>query len=347
VLEHACIDDTTYTGWAFANSSLAIYNGPEIVRSLREARKLVRPLRVVLRRGPAGCGKTTRIVKAVKVSEVVLCPAKASVKETRERIQRDRKDLAFPVMERCKTIDSYLVNVLTRAEVRALRADSLQGDEAFMTRSGRWYACALLLGADQVFAYGDAEQIPHVPRALCPQLYLRLNPSEVESDWVSYRCPHDVIAAVGDLYDWRARSASKVVHSLSILPSADSSPVPEGCVMVCMYQDDKKVIAQMYKSVTVRIRIMTVHEAQGNTFEHVRLHRFVRGKNQTHVPDAFDLFQKDSYVLVAMTRHTLSFGYYTQMGEDNVVRRVRQGKLQTRINAAADLASAGESVEHM
>jgi len=114
-----------------------------------------------------------------------------------------------------------------------------------------------------------------------------------------------------------------------------------------MYQDDKKVIAQLYKAVTTSYRIMTVHEAQGNTFQHVRLHRFVRGKSQTHVPDAFDLFQKDSYVLVAMTRHTHSFGYFTQMGEDNVTRRIRQGKLQSRINAAADLASAGEPVEHL
>nr|QNQ74058.1 ORF1 [Plasmopara viticola lesion associated vivivirus 2] len=347
VVEHATIADTSYTGWAFANTSLAVYNGPEIVAALQASMKVYRPVDVVLHFGPAGCGKTTEIVRVTEQNDVILCPAKASVLETRGRLTKSRTDMKFPVLMRCKTVDSYLVHVLSNPRVRALRTDVLRGDEAFMMRSGRWYACALLLGAKRIDAYGDPQQIPHVPRALCPALHLRLRPTSVDEKFVSYRCPHDAVAAVGDIYGWKVRSASKVSRSLAQLSGVDAEPVEPGCVMLCMYQDDKKVLSTMYARQTVPIRIMTVHEAQGNTFQHVRLHRFVRGKNQTNVPDAFDLFQKKEYVLVAMTRHTHSFRYYTQMGSDQVSARVVQGSSVSRINAAADLASAGKAVEFM
>jgi len=216
-----------------------------------------------------------------------------------------------------------------------------------MMRAGRWYACALLLGAKRIDAYGDPYQIPHVPRAICPAIHLRLIPTAVDEQYVSYRCPHDVIAAVGDVYHWKVRSASKVVRSLAQLSSVEAEQVEPGCVMLCMYQDDKKTLQLMYAKQSAPIRIMTVHEAQGNTFQHVRLHRFLRGKNQTNVPDAFDLFQKKEYVLVAMTRHTHSFRYFSQMGADQVSSRILQGSSVSRINAAADLASAGQAIEHM
>jgi hypothetical protein len=347
VVEHATIADTSYTGWAFANTSLAVYNGPEIVASLRESLKVYKPLTVVLHSGPAGCGKTTTIVKVTNQSDVILCPAKASVLETRERLLKTRPDLKFPVLHRCKTVDSYLVHALSNPRVRELKTEVLRGDESFMMRSGRWYASALLLGASRIDAYGDPHQIPHVPRAICPALHLRLVPTSVDEQFVSYRCPHDAVASVGDIYGWKVRSASKVVKSLGQLNSIDAEQVEHGCVMLCMYQDDKKTLASMYAKYSVSIRIMTVHEAQGNTFEHVRLHRFLRGKNQTTVPDAFDLFQKKEYVLVAMTRHTRTFRYFSQMGSDQVSQRIVQGSSVSRINAAADLASAGKAIEFL
>jgi len=308
----------------------------------------VRPLDVVLHKGPAGCGKTTQIVKSVQLDDVVLCPARASVMETRARLLSTRPELRFPVMERCRTVDSYLVHVLSRPGVRSLRTSVLRGDEAFMMRAGRWYACALLLGAERLEAYGDPHQIPHVPRALCPTLHLRLEAGAYDDQWVSYRCPHDAVAAVGDVYGWCARSGSRVIRSLKIIAAAlETEPVEPGTVMLCMYQDDKKTLASLYASMSVPVRIMTVHEAQGNTFEHVRLHRFVRGKNQTSVPDAFDLFQKPEYVLVAMTRHTKSFGYWSQMGTDMVAERIRQGQSVSRMNAAGDVKSAGVALEYL
>jgi len=344
--EHFTIDNTSFEGWAFANESLAVYNGPEIVSALRLAMERVVPLHVTLRRDPAGGGKTTRIVNSVKVDEVVLCPAKASVDETRGRIRKFRSELSFPVHERCRTIDSYLVNVIKNRKVEAMRASVLRGDEAFMTRSGKWYACALLLRTDSLSLYGDPEQIPHVPRALCPRLHLSIKPSVVEFGWITYRCPRDALAAVGDLYEWKARSASKVERSLSLLDSPDIKSVSRGCVMLCMYQSEKTVLQKWYRDVNVPIRVMTVHEAQGNTFEHVRLHRYIRGKNRTDIPDAFDLFQKPNYVLVAMSRHTQSFGYWSEMGQDEVSRRIVQGSLQSRVNAAGDMKTAGSGLEH-
>jgi len=342
--EYFKLTDSKFTGWAMVTDSLRVYNGPEIVQSMRKALDIVAEYDVVLCEGPPGCGKTTKIVSSVQQGDGVFCPMRVSVRETRDRIRDKRKGLKFNVRRDCSTLDAFLVNWGRDKKVTALKFLRVFIDEAFAAHAGKWYALCALVGARTVFAYGDRQQIPHVPRAVLASMHARIRCQREDTTFESYRCPHDAVAAVGDLYGWRVRSASSVKHSLKQGTLEVVGDFPDGCVMLGMYQSDKKEIHRMYSSSRKKFKVMTVHESQGNTFKDVWMHRFDTRRRE----DGSSLYDKPNYVNVGMTRHTNSFLYRLPSGlSDEVTRRIAQGTSVRRVAAAADLASAGEAKEVM
>jgi hypothetical protein len=336
------LSDDTFSGWAYTDDSLLIHNGPDIVAALKES--LTRPMdfKVVLYQGPPGCGKTTQIVETARVTDVVLVPVRKAARETAARLVAHNPSFSAVVKSRVRTTDSYLANCLRARGVRELRTGRVLADEGFMTRGGRWYAAAALLGASEIWAYGDEKQIPHVPRAECPKLHLRISAQQVRETFVTYRCPARSVACWGSVYDWRVRSASEVPGEVEHVVSVSGREVPRGCVMMGMYQADKRVLRDKYKGCPVPIQIMTVHESQGNTYEHVWLHRFDLRKRS----DKFSLYDREEYVLVAMSRNTKGFLYVAPDLGDVVSRWIKVGADLRRQAAAADVKSAGESKEY-
>jgi len=340
--EYFKLTDSTFTGWALVTDSLRVYNGPEIVQSLRQALNMQVEFDVVLCEGPPGCGKTTKIVSSVQQGDGVFCPMRVSVRETRDRIRTKRKGLKFNVRRDCGTLDSFLVNWGRDKKVTAMRFLRVFIDEAFAAHAGKWYALCALLGVRTVFAYGDRQQIPHVPRAVLASMHARIKCQREDTTFLSYRCPQDAVAAIGDLYGWKIRSASEVKVSLHQGTLEAAADFPDGCVMLGMYQSDKKEIHRMYSSSGKKFKVMTVHESQGNTFKDVWMHRFDARRRS----DGSSLYDKPNYVNVGMSRHTSTFLYRLPSGlEDEVTRRITQGKSIRRMVAAAEQATAGESKE--
>lgn len=237
-----------------------------------------------------------------------------------------------------RTLDSLLVNYFSNRSIKDLQPDVLLADEGFMSHAGKWYAAAALLGVELVKAFGDQYQIPHVPRAEAPKMHLRLQPDSVEEQWLTYRCPPDAVAAWGHVYNWRVRSTSDVGKSLSHVSSHKGLKIPHDCVMMGMYQADKKELRQMYQNCGTKVQIMTVHESQGKTFEHVWLHRFDRRKRT----DTFSLYDKEAYVLVAMSRHTHEFKYVCPDLGDLASCWIKQASDVRRVQAAAEVETAGQ-----
>lgn len=341
--DHPRIADATYSGWALVCDSLEVYNGPEIVKSLQLALDGALNFDIILHQGPPGCGKTTSIVRSTRPDDVVMCPVRKSVRETAERLVTHDAALSETVKTRVRTLDSYLVNYLTNKRVSGLSAERLLADEVFMSHSGKWLAAAALLGVAVVEAYGDQFQIPPVSRAEAPSMYLKLRPDKVYNEWLSHRCPPDAVAAWGHIYDWCVRSTRQdITRTIRHVVSAVGLPIQPGHVMMGMYQADKKTITQLYKGCGVRIHVMTVHESQGNTYEHVRLHRFENRKRQ----DTFSLYDKPPYVLVAMSRHTQSFEYVSPDLGDVVMQFIKQASNVRRVAAASQVETAGESHQY-
>lgn len=335
--------DANYTGWGYTNDSLMIYNGPAIVESMKQSLSKSMDFEIVLVQGPPGCGKTTSIVNKACPSDVVLVPAKKAAAETSQRLAAKGKAFVKMAQTRVKTVDSYMVNRLVSPKVAALSAERLLADEAFMTREGRWLAAAALLGVSVVYAYGDENQIPHVPRAECPSRYVKMKYQSCDSTYVTYRCPAALLACWNSVFDYRVRSTSEVIGEVSMHPSHMGLEIPEGCVMMGMYQADKKRLAEIYSGSSHKIRIMTVHESQGNTYEHVWLHRFDLRRRV----DKFSLYDREPYVLVAMSRSTHTFKYISPDLDDLVSKWIKIGKDSRRIEACKHVESAGKPVEFL
>jgi len=332
---------SSYSGWVYTCDPLLIHNGPAISAALRDALHLPLDFKVSLNQGPPGCGKTSAIVKHAVLNDVVLVPVRKAARETAERLAKKGPEFLEMVKARVRTVDSYLVNRARSRVLKSLKSDRLLADEAFMTREGRWLAAAAHLGVSVVEAYGDQEQIPHVPRAECPKFHVKLRFQEEKASFLTYRCPPQLVACWGGVYNWRVRSVSQVVGKVEHVQSTVGRDVPHGCVMMGMYQADKRYLREKYANCGVPIQIMTVHESEGNTYEHVWLHR----TDLRRRTDQYSLYDRQPYALVAMSRSTHSFVYVAPNLGDLVSKWIQLGRDPRRVNAAADVASAGESVE--
>jgi len=336
------IADSSYTGWALTNASSVVYNGPELIASLELAltKDLVFGTKLV--RGPPGCGKTYMICQVVGPTDVVFAPVKKVMASTRVRVAEKSQQLAATAADRCKTLDSYLVNYTINKRVRDLSADRLLADEAFMAHSGRWWAAAALLGVKHVWFYGDPNQIPPVVRAGAPQSFLKVDKcDEVNEVWLNWRNPASAIAAWGSVFNWKVRAKSDVVGSLVHVPSASSLPVWPGQVVLGFYQADKKDLHKLYASTVPKPRIATVHEVQGEDLQSVKLHRFDLRRRT----DGMALFDREPYVLVAMSRHKENFAYISPLLGDLVEQWVKRGRDPRRVQAASQVQSQGCSKE--
>lgn len=317
-----------------------IFNGPGIRETMEQALHAEHRYTVKLHQAPPGAGKTYWIVKNYKDGDVVMCPVKESAMDTREKLSK-RRPVPSELWLRSCTVDSYLNNY-GREKIKAIRSLVLHSDECYMTHSGRWYAAAGLLGVSVVEAHGDMQQIPHVQRVQAQGLYVRIVADAVEERFDTYRCPADAVAAWGHLYGYKVRTHSSVRRSFSRAEDHSSLSVPRGCVMLCMYQADKKELKRIF-SARMRdsaIRIMTVHESEGKTFSDVWLFRF----DSRPRSDNMSLFDRPEYCLVAMSRHTGTFKYVRPRNMGDLVDSWMDLADDPRaVSAAADMASVGVS----
>lgn len=332
-----------YTGWALTTDRMLIFNGPEIEDTLKLALTIPHSYSVQLQQGPPGCGKTRDLLTTIQPSHVAMCPVRESAVDTRGRLVKSNPSFPDP-KNRVSTIHSYLCNYKHGAK-NSLQADVLQADEVYMTHSGEWYAVAALLKVKSIVAYGDVYQIPHVPRVQASKMYLRIVPTIEKVKYDIYRCPADALAAWGHIYDWKVRTHSSVRKSISVLTSAEQRSIPDGCVLMCMYQADKKELRKRYASLvkTKSLRIMTVHESEGKTFKHVWMFRFdIRVRS-----DAGSLYDKPAYALVAMSRHTDTFVYVRPKDLGDCLDKWIQGSQDARaLMAMADVTTVGVSMRY-
>lgn len=336
--DYRVFTSTDYTGWALSMERLAIYNGPEIQETLEIALNCEHRYVVILKQGPPGCGKTYDLLNAMDEQDVAMCPVRESAMDTRARL--GEKKPQFPNLRgRVRTIDSYLVNYGSD-RVKSIAARALHADEVYMSHSGKWYAAAALLGVQVVYAYGDEEQIPHVSRVQAASAYLRVIANEKHVKFDIYRCPADALAAWGFIYEWRARTHSKVKNSMRVETDASTLVMPNGCVLMCMYQADKKQLLHKYAMAVSKkgVRVMTVHESEGKTFKDVWFFRFDTRVRQ----DDMSLYDKQAYALVAMSRHTHTFVYIRPRNlNDKIDQWYARSQNVRAIAAAVDLKSVG------
>nr|QOU11803.1 polyprotein [Grapevine leafroll-associated virus 2] len=275
---------------------------------------------ILLYEAPPGGGKTTTLIdsflkvfKKGEVSTMILTANKSSQVEILKKVEKDisniecqkRKEKRTP-KKSIYTIDAYLMHH------RGCDADILFIDECFMVHAGSVLACIEFTRCHKVMIFGDSRQIHYIERnELDKCLYGDLDrfvdlQCRVYGN-VSYRCPWDVCAWLSVVYDnmiatVKGESEGKSSMRINEINSVDDLVPDMGSTYLCMLQSEKLEISKHFiRKGLSKLNVLTVHEAQGETYARVNL---VRLKFQEDEP-----FKSIRHITFALSIHTDSLTY--------------------------------------
>ncbi|QJQ13982.1 ORF1a [Actinidia yellowing ringspot virus] len=291
----------------FFDQSCVVDNISVIRQSLIESKGLPCGPNVVIVDGVAGCGKTTKIVDCVDLNEaggvLVLTSNANSSLELREKISGSAL-----VKSRCiRTIDSYLMMK------KKFKANKLFIDEGFMQHSGCIYAALAFSGATDCYVFGDSEQIPFISRN--PLFILRhqmITGAKTLTCLDTFRSPMDATKILNDSFYKKKRpvkTLSKVTRSISLHPITSNNQIPsENALYLCYTQAEK---AELLDTLQLKGRkILTVHEAQGESVDNVIFCRLSR--TSTELTTGKHPINGSCHALVALSRHKKTFKFYSK-----------------------------------
>lgn len=205
-----------------------------------------------------------------------------------------------------RTFDSFVMNRIQRSY------DILWIDEGLMVHPGLVNFVVNMSHCKQCFIFGDRFQIPFINRVMnfsIPDHLAKLCYDDIESRNMTKRCPLDVTKLLNDIYGRAITSTSRVRRSMAatVIPGKARFALEKDRIgdrkILTFTQDDKDYLTKLgYDSV------QTVHEVQGETYEHVALIRCT--------PTPVTIIAKNSpHVTVALSRHTMSLHYYTVVND--------------------------------
>lgn len=267
--------------------------------------------------GVPGCGKTTRAVKNFPDYGMVVCSTRSAVKDVSDRIRKlhmsEENNTGTVTYDRIKTCvrtsDSIVVNGFNSDDHEV---NELVLDEALMKHPGEILPIILLTNPKCVRLIGDTQQIPFVNRTQYLHQYKSIQLPVTEYLNNSYRCPADVISTVANMYsygvtssnDIRSSRNAKIIKALADIPLADHDWKKTS--VLTFKQNEKQLMIDFFSSLNLDVQVNTIHEFQGNQNENIVV---IRAPKHSVVTES--LYHRKNYALVAITRHTKSFTYYT------------------------------------
>ncbi|BAW18764.1 unnamed protein product [Apple necrotic mosaic virus] len=303
----------------FFDSSCEFSPGTRLVPVLKEALHMEANFERKLVDGIAGCGKTTKILAEAKMvtedPDLVLTSNRSSAVELREKLPGSQLIKA----QRVRTCDSYLMNG------KKIHSKRVIFDECFLQHAGCVYAAATLAKADELIMFGDTSQIPFVSRI--PNMRLvnhKVGCDEKRDHNLTYRCPIDTTMALSKwFYRKNIKTANRVMRSMSIKPISSVNQIDVSHDLFLTHtQADKCTLLATGKF--PRDRVFTSAEAQGKTEGNVA---FVRlNRTSINLYTGKDPLMGPCHSLVAMSRHTKRFTYYTTAetdSDDLMVKAIR------------------------
>lgn len=275
---------------------------------------------VLVDAGPPGCGKTAGILKNFMPSRdhCIL----TATKENRDDI-RARLKLKYPLLpddefvNKVVTIHSYIINYHTK--YRGVIYHTVFVDEAMKEHPGAVFFAALLSGCNLLHIFGDANQIPYHSRVVTAALlHSSFKPFKFKTIFkkYSYRMTVRTTAMINmmNIYNDHIMTANDAPETMQarIISNVGSIPseVMKGAVILTHTRNTKHELKLQYPSHTIH----TVGEYQGKQTEKIVLIRIQQSDNP--------IYHDKSQFLVAVSRHTRSFHYFTVV-QDYTFDRIR------------------------
>lgn len=266
--------------------------------------------------GVPGAGKTRHIIENISVHKrkgsIVLFATKAGREDFVNRVATKIAGKHISDKKFYRTYASVCVNGST------LTGNELFCDEAMQVHAGQIVLCMAILRPTRVVMLGDRNQIPYDNRTTFQLRFhdLATIANVDKSLPLSYRCPQDVA------YLWREEyrrigssflSASSVSRSMSVQKYRTNDDLPHDAADTFFLTFTQGEKSDLQKS---RKNVMTINEFQGNEREHIVLVRSSVKNNP--------LYEQESQMLVATTRHRKTFIYATINTEDVLSKKIAQ-----------------------
>ncbi len=270
--------------------------------------------------GVPGCGKTHEILMSHKVDRanqkhLVLTSSTEAVGDIRKRVSKllGIEETDRFLFDTYRTFDSLLMHYPKSGRKTY---DVVFVDEGLMRHCGEIFWCAVLVGAKEVYVYGDKCQIPFINRVAGVQ-NLRYASLEVFGDYiktqfrsVSRRIPVDAAVMLNRMgcYEKKVQTTNPVTRSIEIRKINNIAQLDvdnyKDFVFLCYTQAEKADLAKLH----VVTRVFTVHEFQGSESKYIYLVRC--GKKN-------EIYNSKPHQLTALSRHTKKLIYATTEALDD------------------------------
>nr|BCA25902.1 polyprotein [Little cherry virus 2] len=268
---------------------------------------------IVLEDTPPGGGKTTNMLTRFRSNPYRTCILTANLESSLDINRQLNAERRTEGVRYARTIDSRVMNSL-----RVGKCDTVCIDECFLVHAGELKICTALAGAEEVYLYGDSQQIPFINRLqsfVCRNSVVRTDGFKVIKRNVSYRCPSDVCIMLSGKKDKRGNlcypagvkkgNSSRPDKSVSYkaISSITDVDMENGDVFVTFTQDEKHAVNNEAKARRLKVSTNTVHEIQGKTVPFVKIVRLKAADDS--------VFTMTGHEIVALSRHTVGARYYS------------------------------------
>lgn len=282
--------------------------------------------------GVAGCGKTKKAIDIVKLYPdkcIVLTATRSAANDLRTRISEVMPD-AYTDKElkmRFRTLDSLLVciDAYKNTYFGENKYTIMIIDECYMMNLGGLLSAVNLSDVDLVICIGDKYQLPYIERDR--MVYYGYDDLDQVSNLkdvfnVSSRCPADVCSILNSPYrDGGMKgmlTTNNIKNSITIKSLCNMKEiehnVDKNTVVLTFKQEEKQELINKLSSVNA-LNCFTIHEFQGQTRENIILIRL------SHL-EMDEIYTSKSHQLVALTRHTKKYIYYTMKNPDSLTKRI-------------------------
>lgn len=220
------------------------------------------------------------------------------------------------------TFDSFMRNYHNKH--KHVHYEEVWFDEASNTHGGDWMWLVYLTKCNKLITVGDRAQIPYVERtnAIVKFSIPRITDNQPKYLSVSHRCPKDIVHWMNvtrddknnRLYDFTVTTKNPLIHSVyaHIISGPTDIPRVDNAQYIAFTQDDVKTLKDHGFT-----NACSVHQYQGNQNAHVICVRF----DPKH---AKPLYKIKNYQLVALSRHTNRFDYYSVISDDPMYIEVQK-----------------------
>jgi len=294
---------------------LRLFQAPRLLAAIADLPDIPQPP-IYAHIGVPGAGKTYKIIHGCEDGDLILAGCRKSIEDAVAELHATRPGLNVDA----RTADSYLINKRTKHRRVWL-------DERYALHAGYLSLIAAYTQCEELHTFGDPKQIPCYSRVPGFPFHFNHLPNTHEIyEAVSKRVPLDVARILAPIYTsygaMRTMNPTRDSVHFKKIGSILEVPVRDDVQYLTWSHDDKKTIIK-HRGFS---NIKTIGESQGITKKHIVVIRLTTKTTK--------LYEKKEQAIVAISRHTRSFSYYSTIasGADvlyQMLTRPHRGRLDS------------------